>query len=154
MLPGTSARVRKHTPPRINARIRRDIEQRLHYFAHHPDEIEERLRQLDREWDIERTLETNASALALLGVVLGATGRRGWFVLPGVVSAFLLQHALQGWCPPVPLFRRLGVRTASEIEFERYALKAVRGDFQHLGDPGHAGGDGVRELLLHCPNGA
>jgi hypothetical protein len=34
----------------------------------------------------------------------------------------------------VPLFRRLGVRTASEIDEERYALKALRGDFRNLPD--------------------
>ena len=46
------------------------------------------------------------------------------------LTALLLQHALQGWCPPLPVFRRWGVRTAREIEEERYALKALRGDFR------------------------
>ncbi len=45
---------------------------------------------------------------------------------------FLLQHALQGWCPPVPFFRERGVRTAAEIGRERYALKALRDDFRNL----------------------
>jgi hypothetical protein len=54
---------------------------------------------------------------------------RRFFVLPAVVAGFLLQHAVQGWCPPLPLFRRSGVRTAAEIGNERYALKAIRGDF-------------------------
>ena len=49
------------------------------------------------------------------------------------MSLFLLQHALQGWCPPLPLLRRLGVRTQAEIERERYALKAIRGDFAGVG---------------------
>ena len=35
--------------------------------------------------------------------------------------------------PPVPILRRLGVRTAREIDIERYALKALRGDFGPLG---------------------
>jgi hypothetical protein len=48
------------------------------------------------------------------------------------VLPFLFQHAVQGWCPPVPLFRRLGVRTRKEIDAEKYALKAVRGDFDEL----------------------
>jgi hypothetical protein len=43
-----------------------------------------------------------------------------------------LQHALTGWCPPVPLFRRLGARTRQEIDRELYALKVVRGDFAPL----------------------
>lgn len=81
---------------------------------------------------MERTLEANASTLALIGVVLGVTVSSWWLLLPGVVAAFLLQHAIQGWCPPVPLFRRLGFRTQTEIDYERYALKALRGDFREL----------------------
>jgi hypothetical protein len=50
--------------------------------------------------------------------------------LPALVSGFLFQHAVQGWCPPVPVLRRLGFRTAYEIEEERRALKALRGDFE------------------------
>jgi hypothetical protein len=38
----------------------------------------------------------------------------------------------------VPLLRRLGVRTAREIELERIALKALRGDFDHVNDAGSA----------------
>ena len=53
-------------------------------------------------------------------------------MFPVIVCGFLLQHAIQGWCPPVPVFRRLGVRTSFEIEQERYALKSLRGDFQGL----------------------
>ena len=41
----------------------------------------------------------------------------------------LFQHAVQGWCPPIPLLRRLGIRTSREIEIERVALKILRGDF-------------------------
>jgi hypothetical protein len=53
-------------------------------------------------------------------------------VLSGAVLGFLLQHATQGWCPPVSVLRRRGVRTRREIEAERYALKALRGDFSGL----------------------
>lgn len=35
-----------------------------------------------------------------------------------------------------PGFRRLGVRTQREIERERYALKALRGDFDRLPSKG------------------
>jgi hypothetical protein len=78
---------------------------------------------------MERTLEANAATLAFGGTVLGALGHRRWLLLSGIASGFLLQHALQGWCPPVPLLRRLGIRTAAEIDAERYALKLLRGDF-------------------------
>jgi hypothetical protein len=94
--------------------------------------ITRRLQELDDEWDIERVLEANAASVALIGLTLGAVVDRRFFAVPGIVATFLLQHALQGWCPPVPLFRRLGVRTQSEIERERYALKAIRGDFNGI----------------------
>ena len=58
--------------------------------------------------DIERTLEANAASLSLIGVTLGLTVDRRWLALPVGVAAFLLQHAVQGWCPPVPVLRRLG----------------------------------------------
>lgn len=52
--------------------------------------------------------------------------------------SFLLLHATQGWCPPLPLFRRLGVRTRGEIEKEKFALRFLRGDFDHVRLPdGH-----------------
>ena len=50
-------------------------------------------------------------------------------LLPALVTTFLFQHAVQGWCPPIPLLRRLGIRTSREIEIERVALKILRGDF-------------------------
>lgn len=128
----TTHRVAAHTPRDVNLRIEKEIEYRLQYFALHPDRIDKRLEELDREWDIERTLEAQASALTVAGALLGLFVSRKWFVLPGIVGGFLLQHALQGWCPPVPIWRRVGVRTQTEIEKERYALKALRGDFRHI----------------------
>jgi len=98
---------------------------------------------LDREWDIERTIETQASGLMLAGVTLGATVNKKFLILPAIVAGFLLQHAIQGWCPPVPVLRRLGLRTQSEIDAERYALKALRGDFRNV-----AGGPGVSDALI------
>ena len=128
-VPPTAARVPKHTAAHINRQIEQQIEASVVYFAGHRDEIDRRLEELDQEWDIERTLEANAAGFSLLGLTLAMTLDRRWLALPVGVAAFLLQHAVQGWCPPVPVFRRLGVRTAGEIDQERYALKALRGDF-------------------------
>ena len=129
MLPTTDNRIRSHTAPEINRRIDLAIEESVRYHAMHPERIDQRLFELEREWDIERALEANAAALAVAGVLMGLMGRRAFYWLPGVVGGFLLQHALSGWCPPVPLLRRLGFRTAGEIHREKYALKALRGDF-------------------------
>jgi len=132
MLPATTERVPLHTPERYNEAIRRQTEDNVARYAAGANDITRRLVELDREWDMERTLEANASALALTGVALGALVDRRCLVLPALMCGFLFQHALQGWCPPVPLFRRLGFRTASEIAHERYALKALRGDFRNF----------------------
>lgn len=133
MLPATTRRVPEHTAAHVNQQIRRATEQRVgDCAAQGRAAIDRRLAQLHQESDIERTLEANAAAISLLGVTLGAAVDRRWFVVPGVVAAFLLQHALQGWCPPLPVFRRLGIRTRSEIEAERYALKTLRGDLREL----------------------
>lgn len=138
MLPSTVERVAVHTAEAINERIRRQTEENVERFRDAgPAAIEQRLEELDREWDIERTLEANAATACLAGLTLGATVDRRWYFFPAFVAGFLLQHALQGWCPPLPIFRRLGIRTAYEIESERYALKALRGDFNHL-HPGTA----------------
>ncbi|WP_188092344.1 DUF2892 domain-containing protein [Azospirillum sp. B21] len=134
MLPATASRVENATSEEQNRRLAAEITESIRYHAEHPEKIDRRLDELDREWDIERTLEANAATLALAGTLLGAFVDRRFLVLPAAVTGFLLQHALQGWCPPVPVFRRLGVRTTAEINRERYALKAIRGDFRRL-DP-------------------
>lgn len=94
--------------------------------------VKDRIKELDQEWGIERVLEVNASVLSLTGLILGATVHKRWFILPGVVATFLLQHGIQGWCPPLPVLRVLGCRSRKEIDEERYSLKALRGDFKGL----------------------
>ena len=132
-MPTTRQRVPSQTAEYVNRRILRHIEQKVRYYAQHPDRIDQRLRELDEEWDIERAIEANASALAFIGVAAGvSSGDRRWLVLPALVTGFLFQHAVQGWCPPVPILRRLGFRTSYEIEQERQALKALRGDFAKI----------------------
>jgi hypothetical protein len=133
MLPATRERVTVNTSEEINQRIRQRTERSImDSIAGGPDAIERRLEELDREWDIERVLETMAPTITLIGLTLGATKDRKWLFVPAFVQTFFLQHALQGWCPPIPILRRLGFRTADEINEERYALKALRGDFKKL----------------------
>jgi hypothetical protein len=139
MLPSTVDRVPAHTAEEINEQIRRQTESNIaHYGRAGSAAINRRLKELDEEWDIERTLEANAATASLIGLTLGATVDRRWFLFPAVVAGFLLQHALQGWCPPLPIFRLWGIRTASEIDYERYALKALRGDFAGVSGEGTA----------------
>ena len=128
-MPNTADRVPKNTSAAANRKIREKTGRNIRRSAGSDAAIAARLRALDEEWDVERTLEANAASLALAGVILGAAVDKRFLLLPGAVAAFLLQHALQGWCPPLPLLRRLGFRTMREIDDERMALKAMRGDF-------------------------
>ncbi len=147
--PLTEERVEQATNPELNRRINRQIEANVLYCAQYPDRIEERLESLGREWDIERLLEANASAVTLLGALLGLSSRR-WSLLPVGVGSFLLYHALKGWCPPIPILRRLGIRTTGEINRERYALKALRGDFRELGPDSPADAEGRASRALQA----
>jgi hypothetical protein len=138
-MPTTADRVPAHTAEHVNERIKREAHDRVRRLAAQPEAIGSRLKELDEEWDIERALEANAASFAFTGTVLAATVDRRWLMLPAVVTAFLFQHAVQGWCPPVPILRRLGYCTAREIDEERVALKALRGDFRstEMGDADH-----------------
>ncbi len=126
MLNSSVDRVPRSTAPEINERIRRQTVRNLEkYHGASEAEIDRRLDELKQEWDIERAIEANAASIALFGVALGAFANRRFLLLPAAVCVFLLQHALQGWCPPVPILRRLGFRTQPEIEAERLALRRM-----------------------------
>jgi hypothetical protein len=124
-LPYTDQRVIQNTSPQVNARIHQDLEKSICFYRENPHLISTRLRELDEEWDIERILETNASSLILASSALGFLLSKKFFAVPFVVGGFLLQHALQGWCPPLPILRRMGYRTTSEIQRERTALQNI-----------------------------
>ena len=138
MVPASTRRVERNTAAEINRARRAEIHDSLRYHAARPQEIPARLAELDREWDIERAIEANAATVALTGLALAAAVDRRLLVLPVAVAGFLLQHAIQGWCPPVPILRRLGFRTPAEICEERCGLKMLRGQYGSFGDPAPA----------------
>lgn len=126
--------VRENTVPEINQKIDTEIHENLNKYYHDRSAIDKRLWELDREWDIERVLELNAAAIGFMGIWRGLTQHKLWLILPLAVTTLLATHAVEGWCPPIVLFRRLGFRTRAEIDKEKYALKTIRGDFKYLLD--------------------
>lgn len=131
-------RVERHTSSENLIKIEATTKSNIAKYSTSPELIGKRVKNLENEWDIERYLETNASIITLVSLVLGLLVHRYFFILTFIVPTFLLQHALQGWCPPLPLFRKFGKRTKREIEIERHALKALRGDYKRATDPHHA----------------
>lgn len=83
--------------------------------------IEQRLKELQTEWDVDRALMANFAVLVFAQLVAARRDRR-WLWGPLVQTPFLLMHATLGWCPPALWFRPLGFRTRSEIQAEREAL--------------------------------
>jgi hypothetical protein len=130
MFAETTTRVPRHTPEDLNERIREKTRMNLIRWGTTKENIEKRMKALNREWDMERVLEANASSLVVIGTLLGAFLNPWFYLIPLLVGGFLLQHAVQGWCPPIRLFRRLGFRTHAEIASEYYALRILRGDFE------------------------
>jgi hypothetical protein len=120
-------RVRTHTPHYINERIDLETEARVRQYAGQPASvIWRRIEALDREWDVERVPETNAATLGLATLVPAVRENRPrLLLLTGGILAFLLQHGIQGWCPPVGVLRRLGIRTRREIDAGKAALRVL-----------------------------
>jgi hypothetical protein len=144
----SAKRVRRSSHPEINKEVDEEMIRRIEEAqTMSNDELSLRIEELDKEWDIERALELNASILALSGTGLGALVDKRWYILPAVVTAFLMQHALQGWCPPLPLLRKLGFRSRQEIDEEKMALKILRGDLKDI-SPGIS----AEELLQKVRN--
>jgi hypothetical protein len=129
LLRPTLDRVRSHTDPSILGHIDRQMENSIWaHVALGPEAITSRLDQLEAERDIESILELNAAIFAGVGVAASVISKnRAWLLLPATVLGFLAQHAIQGWCPPLSVFRRMGIRTAHEIEAERMALLTALG---------------------------
>jgi hypothetical protein len=129
--------VRKVTSDKQNTRIDEIIRSNIkEYSEKTPAEISQRIRALDREWDIERVLDLSMSAMALCGITLSLLFSKYSIILPIILLLFFIWHAFQGWCPPVPLLRFFKIRTRPEIDREKYALKAMRGYFKNFNDQG------------------
>lgn len=65
-IPAATARVPHSTAEDVNRRIYNDIRVGVDaYAAAGAKAMERRLRELDHEWDIERTLEANAAVISL-----------------------------------------------------------------------------------------
>lgn len=133
-----SDRVRDHSAHVVNRRIVREIDANVERCLRDGrDAVIQRLTELDHEWDIDRVLMANFAVVGGTAYAVGldrfahrpfwGLGRRrkGWLYFVGAQLGFLFMHAAVGWCPPVVFWRRLGVRTKTEIEAERALLQSA-----------------------------
>jgi hypothetical protein len=134
IFPPTNKRVALNTNPTTNKSIRNNTLRRINIFKNCSDKIlSDNVDNLNHEWDVERALEVSAASVILGSTIMGLkTNKKYWFMISGTASLFLMQHSLQGWCPPVPLVRRLGIRTSEEINNEKIVYKLLKNDFENI----------------------
>ncbi len=126
-------RVRRYTTELQLRRIDEKTVRNIRRYASQSDEaIEARIEELGREWSVERFLQLNVAAVGLTTALLAVTRNRKWGYATCAGLSFFLLHATNGFDPPLPLLRQLGVRTRGEIDREIYALKIIRGDFDDV----------------------
>lgn len=128
------------TPPTgepldVDECVRRQIEANVAWYAARLDEIERRLDELDGECDADRTVQTYLGGASLVTGLMGVFSRR-WSLIGAGIGGTLLSYALRDRRHPPEILRRLGLRTREEIDTERMALKALRGDFKEVGSNG------------------
>lgn len=122
--------VREHTSEASNRRIDLQTQEELDAVSDDADTIRARLAELDDEWNVDRALMLNFAILGGLSATLAmrSLARRGklggWGAMFFTQIGFLAHHAIRSWCPPMPVFRRLGFRSAREISAERVALES------------------------------
>ncbi|PKM62090.1 MAG: DUF2892 domain-containing protein [Firmicutes bacterium HGW-Firmicutes-21] len=134
ILPPTTKRVQNNTSPNVNNEIRNQTISNLNtYKSADVNILNDRIDRLNNECDIERVMQTNTASMILLSSIIGLKKSK-WFILTGIIGFFMLQHSIKGNCPLLPIARKMGVRTATEINNEITVLKMARGDFANIPD--------------------
>ncbi|HML35917.1 MAG TPA: DUF2892 domain-containing protein [Bacillota bacterium] len=133
ILPATTQRVAAYTDPDINDKIRTYTKDSLASMQDaDEEELSRRIQTLNAEWDTERFMEAEAAVCIMGCSLLGISRNKFWSFLTLISGIALLQYALLGWCPAMPVKRKLGLRTAEEINQEKIVLKMLRKDFDHI----------------------
>lgn len=94
--------------------------------------IDERIRALEDEWDVERAVMVALSGAGVAGLIVGLVGSRVWRLLAWIALPLLFLFAQDKWKPSNGILKSLGLRSRKDILEEKYALKALRGDFRKV----------------------
>ena len=130
--------------------FRRQFEMSVAYHSMHPEHINDRLHELDQEWAAETVWVAATSGGTIAGSLLALLKGRHLLMLTLASNFLLLKGITTGHSPMIAFLRRAGFRTKNEIEQERYALKALRGDFADV-EPaeGHGPDESTATGRLH-----
>ena len=123
------APTRRNAPEQRTAAMEKGVAQ---LAAAGPDAIDARLAEIAAEWSAGRMTKATAGVLILGGLGLSRFVSPRFGALPIVGGLVLTQYLFGKGSITGELFRELGFRSGAEIDHERVALKALRGDFKHL----------------------
>ena len=116
-----------------NRRLVELADRALNYYPDQMRDIEPRLRKLNLQWGLQKVLDKLSVPAALAGGALAFLLRRRFATAASFcLAGYLLQQALLKRVALLATSRHRIVRGRNEIELERYALKAQRGDFGKL----------------------
>jgi len=94
--------------------------------------IDNRLCHLDGEWSVGRMVKATTGVMILGGLALSVFLSPWFTIVPAVGGLMLAQSLISSKSWLGQMFSGMGFRTSCEIDHERMALKAIRGDFRHL----------------------
>lgn len=127
--PPKNDRIRERTSEESNRRIDLQTRAAIAEALESRERIQARLAELDREWNVDRALMLNFAIAGSVSASLAMRSLRrrgrlgGWGLVFFSQLGFLAHHAIMSWCPPLPVFRRLGFRSSREICAERVLLE-------------------------------
>jgi len=123
------------------------INRRLLYYANHPQFIEHRIKQLDREASVEQVIDNGTASISLAGILLALLSSRRWliFSLLSTLLFFLKGQAKDAGL--LTVLRDQGYRSQEEISREKQMLQALRGDFDAIGSAGQTPKERVSQIV-------
>jgi hypothetical protein len=99
-----------------------------------PQAVADRLKALEDEPELETVATLGMAGIGVLALVFGILGSRIWRLLAWAALPLIFAHARGRLSAPGEFLKTLGLRSRKEIEEEKYALKALRGDFREVGE--------------------
>jgi hypothetical protein len=103
-----------------------------YYSSLGKDGLTERIHALDAEWDAEKSVVVGLAGAGMAFLALGLVGTRFWRLLAWGTLPLIFMAGQDKWRPSQGILKTLGLRTRREIHEEKYALKALRGDFRNV----------------------
>jgi len=123
------------------------INRRLLYYANHPQFIEHRIKQLDRETSVEQVIDNSTASISLAGMLLALLSSRRWLILSVLASLLFFLKGQSKEIGLLTVLREQGYRSQKEISREKQMLQALRGDFDAIGTAGQTPKERVSQIV-------